>query len=305
MIDFLKIASLFLFFCCYCACKNNGVTQSVVEEKTEYLFLGHTYFKENRVDPRLETIDYSKYKGLWLGGDMCSETTKERATLEYLDDLFDLDSEDTHWAVGNHDVRNGNIDWIREFTGRDLYYTHTKDGLTIVVLDTNMGLIEGRGASCEDRIAQTQFFENLLDTIQFSSHLVILGHWAIWGGVKPEMHCYSFANACAPYFEFLCDDPASKFPNLMYEKMVAVEQKGVEVLFVTGDGGIYSKQYHFQTEEGIDFLISGLYSTLDRDNPPTNVQVNLNPDSVLIFNHLVEEQRLDWKFVNLDELVAE
>ncbi len=296
MIHFLKKGIVFLCFLYFCACKNEEIILPVIEQKTDYLFLGHTYFKENRVDPRLETLDYSIYKGIWLGGDMCSETTRERATLEYLDDLFDLSNENTHWATGNHDVRNGNIDWIREFTGRDLYYAHTKNGITIAVLDTNMGLVEGRGASCEDRIAQTHFFETLLDTIQFSSHLVVLGHWAIWGATAEGMRCYQSANACAPYFEFLCDDPSSKFPALMYEKMVAVEQRGVEVFFVTGDGGIYTKQYHFQTEEGVDFLISGLYSTLDRNNPPTTVQVNLNPDSVLIFNHLVAERKLDWKF---------
>ena len=65
-------------------------------------------------------------------------------------------------------------------------------------------------------------------------------------------------------------------------------------------------EFHHQTEAGIDFFISGLFSTLDRANPPTfNVgpPVNLNPDSILIFKHLVEEQQLDWQFVNLDDFV--
>jgi len=83
---------------------------------------------------------------------------------------------------------------------------------------------------------------------------------------------------------------------------------GIEVMVVSGDGGVYTKQFHHQTQAGIDFFISGLFSTLDRDNPPTfavGPPVNLNPDSILIFKHAIEERKLDWQFVNLDNFVNE
>lgn len=289
------------------ACKGDmELLELPIEQKSAYIFLGHTYKKSNRIDPRLETIDYRAYKGIWLGGDLCSETTRERATLDYLDAIFDLDSEDTHWAVGNHDVRNGNLDWITSATGRELFHANTKDGITIATFDTNVGHTPGRDATCEYREKQANFLLNLVDTLQASSHLILLTHWVVWGEVEPNIPCDILANNCISGFQFLCGDGASRFPPFLYDKLVALEERGIEVMVVSGDGGVYTKQFHHATKEGVDFFISGLFSTLDRDNPPTYAvgpPVNLNPDSVLIFNHSIEEQRLDWQFVNLDELV--
>ncbi len=283
--------------------KEREVLDLPPEKTTEYIFLGHIYSASNRIDPRLETIDYRAYKGVWLGGDLCAETTRERATIDYLDDIFDLGSENTHWAVGNHDVRNGNLDWIRTATGRKLFNAQTKDGITIATFDTNVGHVNGRAATCEEREEQADFLLNLLDTLQASSHLVLLTHWVVWGQVEPNIPCAALANNCINGFQFLCGSGASRFPPFLYDKLVALEERGIEVMVISGDGGIFTKQFHHATEEGIDFFISGFFSTLDRDNPPTTVQVNLNPDSVLIFNHQIEEQQLDWKFVQLDELV--
>lgn len=303
MSPILKHLLLAILLFNFLSCKKEVEVKTPSAEKDQYIFLGHIYNKNDKVDPRLETIDYQSYKGVWLGGDLCAETTRKRSTIDYLDELFDLDSEDTHWAVGNHDVRNGNLDWITTATGRDLFYSNTKDGLTIAVIDNNVGHVKGRDASCEERIAQGEFLYNLLDTIEHSSHLIILMHWVIWGETEEGMICKGTANNCLSTFQFLCGGAESKFPPFLYEKLVAVEERGVEVLLLSGDGGIFSKQYHYETKEGIDFFISGIFSTLDRANPPASVVVNLNPDSVLLFNHEVATQQLTWEFANLDELV--
>ena len=304
----LQRIGLFFLLLFFFACNKDSEIIEVTtgEKKPEFLFLGHTYFKSNRIDPRLEGIDYSRYKGVWLGGDLCSETTRERATIDYLDDIFDLGNETTHWAVGNHDVRNGNLDWIREATHRKLFSANTQDGITIATFDTNVGHVNGRDATCEDRVEQADFLLNLIDTLQHSSHLVLLTHWVVWGEVESNIPCEVLANNCINGFQFLCGGGASRFPPFLYYKLVALEERGIEVMMVSGDGGVYTKQFHHQTQAGIDFFISGLFSTLDRDNPPTfNVgpPVNLNPDSILIFKHLVEERKLDWQFVNLDDFV--
>ena len=45
----------------------------VREAPQRYLFLGHPYdwADTSQVDPRLERLDYSPYKEIWLGGDVC------------------------------------------------------------------------------------------------------------------------------------------------------------------------------------------------------------------------------------------
>ncbi|MEZ4827576.1 MAG: hypothetical protein R3C61_15030 [Bacteroidia bacterium] len=48
---------------------------------------------------------------------MCSETTEEFSTLKYLNRHFRL-SDPAPWAVGNHDVRNGNTEWITGLRAR-------------------------------------------------------------------------------------------------------------------------------------------------------------------------------------------
>lgn len=305
--NFWKIFLFFSFVTLF-ACNKDTATEAPVpvEKNTEYIFLGHIYNKPNRIDPLLETVDYSRYKGIWLGGDLCSETTRERATIDYLDDIFDLSNEDTHWAVGNHDVRNGNLDWIRSATGRDFFHSQTKDGITIATFDTNVGHVQGRDATCENRQQQADFLLNLLDTLQTSSHLVLLTHWVVWGQVEPDIPCATLANNCINGFQFLCGNGTSRFPPFLYDKLVALEERGIEVMVISGDGGVYAKQFHRETKEGIDFFISGIFSTLDRENPPmvaVGPPVNLNPDSILIFNHSIEEQQLDWQFVGLDDFV--
>lgn len=302
-----RIIGVFFSLITFLACNKERtvIEEAPIEKKSEYVFLGHIYKKSNRIDPRLEGIDYASYKGVWLGGDLCSETTQERATIDYLDDIFDLGKETTHWAVGNHDVRNGNLDWITTATGRNLFHANTKDGITVATFDTNVGHVNGRDATCEDRVKQADFLLNLIDTLQSSSHLVLLTHWVVWGQVEPNIPCAELANNCINGFQFICGGGASRFPPFLYDKLVALEDRGIEVLVISGDGGVYTKQFHHQTQAGIDFFISGIFSTLDRDNPPNVPNVNLNPDSILIFNHLVEERRLEWKFVELDEWVGE
>ena len=125
---------LLLSLNCLFACKKDKpIIKISASKNSKYIFLGHIYNKENRVDPRLEKIDFSTYQGVWLGGDLCAETTKKRSTLDYLDAIFDLGNENTHWAVGNHDVRNGNLQWIQQTTGRNLFYATTSNDLTVAV----------------------------------------------------------------------------------------------------------------------------------------------------------------------------
>ena len=52
-----------------------------------------------------------------------SRQLKIRATLIYLDNIFNLSSPQTHWSLGNHDIRNGNLDWIEETDDENVIFT--------------------------------------------------------------------------------------------------------------------------------------------------------------------------------------
>ena len=116
------------------ACSNSPSDPDV------YLFLGHGYDwrQNNRVDPRIPYLPLNTYTGIWLGGDVCARSSKEPATLRYLDTLFHLSDSRTHWALGNHDLLEGDEARIRAVTHRPSYYTVFQDGLCLVVLNTNL-----------------------------------------------------------------------------------------------------------------------------------------------------------------------
>ena len=60
------------------------------ETEKKYLFLGHPYDwgDETKIDERLERLDWSAYEQIWLGGDVCSQTTKELSTYETISLFF-------------------------------------------------------------------------------------------------------------------------------------------------------------------------------------------------------------------------
>ena len=131
-------------------------------------------------------MKFENFDQIWLGGDICSETTKKKGTVTYLDQLFDLSSNNTHWAIGNHDFRNGNLNYITDATKRPLYYAQYQDGITLLVLNLFM---EHRFYidSCEYKQKQYEYVTEVLDTIQKSSHLVLLMHSVIWSDVDQEI----------------------------------------------------------------------------------------------------------------------
>ena len=156
---------------------NNG-------ERT-FIFLGHTYYwhadEKDRIDPILETVDYTRFDGVWLGGDICAASTRKRSTIIYLDSIFDLENENTLWAVGNHDILEGNINYITNATGRNLYYVHNQDDLVIVVINTayvTEPIFES--VKCEQSQNQMDMLYNVIDTIEDASHLILLTHHIFW-----------------------------------------------------------------------------------------------------------------------------
>ena len=79
-----------------------------------YVILGHIYQDETKVNHQIGRLNFYQFDQIWLGGYLLIEATKSRSNLDYLGCLFDLSDPRTKWALGNHDVRSGNVKWITE-----------------------------------------------------------------------------------------------------------------------------------------------------------------------------------------------
>jgi hypothetical protein len=108
----------------------------------KFIFVPHVRSEDKvaqSVNPGIAKIDFTKYSLKMLGGDLAQQTSKGRTTLHYDDSLFDLKNPNTLWSIGNHDLEEGDSNLIKEFTGRQLYYSYYRDGITFLVLNTETG----------------------------------------------------------------------------------------------------------------------------------------------------------------------
>jgi hypothetical protein len=265
------------------------------DDTLKYFFEGHTYqwhTAGDRVDERLEKIDFSKYEGIWLGGDVCSEALLEYSTLEYIDGLFNLKHPNTHWTLGNHDARNGNLIWLEELTGRKTYYTSFYKGISYMVLNTTLTPYD-----CEQLNEQYRIIVDLCDTIENSSHLIFLMHHGIWSDVPGLPSPYQYAQSNLKYFSFTCDDAEATFLNEIYPRLLKVKERGIEVILLLGDMG--SQRIDTVSVDGIHFLGTGLnrskfQNPVERENSPR--------DWFIEFKHVPDKGWLTWQFHDLDSM---
>lgn len=258
------------------------------QDTTTYIFIGHCYeygTGGNKVDSRIEQLDLSDFDGVWLGGDVCSEAMLNYSTVQYIDSLFDLGNPETHWALGNHDARNGNWEWYREFAGKDTYYAYTNKGITRINMNTNILPID-----CENLNRQNKIIEDVCDTIQESDCLILLMHHGLWDGVPGLPPPGEYAMSNLTYWNSNCNDVNSNFINHIYPQLIEVKLRGVEVYCILGDMGVSAKIFDETSDDGIHFLGCGLY--------------HYDPaDMVLILNKIGNE--LQYGFHNLDSLLIQ
>ncbi len=265
------------------------------EDTLKYIFLGHTYeyFTPGyTVDPRIFNIDIQSYDGIWLGGDVCSESLMNHESLEYIDDVFGLNSPNTHWALGNHDARNGNWIWLEELTGRKTYYTSTYKNITYIVLNTNITPYR-----CEMLNDQYRIIVDVCDTISQSSHLVLLMHHGLWEGVPGLPSPGQYAQSNLKYYNFNCYDVESTFAKEIYPRLVEVKNRGIEVLCIMGDIG--ARKVEFESDDGIHFLGNGLQKSYYTD---PEERAKAATDYALIFKHVPAKKWMEWEFVDFDVL---
>lgn len=270
-------------------------SNNYAQNTLKYLFLGHTYRGPYLVDTRVENLDKSDFEYLWLGGDICSDTFLDYQSFGYLDTLLRISEPHHYWSLGNHDARNGNIDWFTEFTGKKTYYADYFPNISAFVFDTNI-----TPADCENLDSQFHEFSNLCDTIQNSSHLLLFFHWGVWVDVpgipQPSSYCHSNLR----YWNANCDSVNTNFVQVVYPKLVEVQSRGVDVICIMGDMGASYKSVDFISNDSVRFLGCGLNNHLISDPDERFKHQN---DRVLVFSHVLEENYLSYQFLDLDSLL--
>ena len=266
-----KVLILFLLFIINWSCQDSKKN----EKLQTYLHLAHTRTEaDDTVDSLVLEIDFAKFDMLWLGGDLTYHTSKKEETLAYVDSIYNLGNTNTLWALGNHDYADKNR--VQRFTKRPSYYAYHRDGITFMVLDTQDSLSNIIGK-------QRQFFESVTDTLETSSHLVILHHKLIWlyDNSILEEKIPTVSNAglggC-----FVCLNPNNFYTDL-YPGLVKVKKRGIEVVCIGGDIGTKIKEFEHTTPEGIHLLASGIES-------------GETGNKVLIFKHDLVAQKLTWTY---------
>ena len=256
-----------------------------------YIFLGHIK-KEvngiNDIDVRVYGIDFSFFDRIWLGGDITNESNQDYSTLQYIDSIFDVSNPSNHWAFGNHDLRNYNTDWLKEITNKDTYYAYFENGITTMVINYSIPPTD-----CESLNEQFEMIQNVCDTIEASSHLILISHNCVWQNVPglPTPGVYAHANL--RYWLSNCVDKPADYLSTIYPMLLQVKDKNIEVINILGDTGDYNKGSTMMSSDGIYFIASGIKAS---------TQELRGPDKVLIFNHHPESNYLDWQFHNLDSL---
>ncbi len=276
-LNFIKLILFsFLFFLIWNCHQSSG------SKKTNtYLHLSHIRTEaDDTIDSLTLEVDYEQFDMLWLGGDLTFYTSKKEETLAYVDSIYQIGSPNTLWSLGNHDYSDKSL--VQKFTHRAAYYSYHHQGITFIVLDTQDSLSNITGS-------QKRFFQSVTDTLEESSHLVILHHKLIWlhGSPVLESKIPTVSNArlgdC-----FVCLNPNNFYAEL-YPELLKIKQKGIEVLCIGGDIGSKIKEFEYRTPEGIYLLASGIES-------------GESGNKALVFKHDLDTKKLTWSYQLISEL---
>lgn len=252
-----------------------------VAEQLEFIHIAHTRTGDNAVFlDDLQRINFQQFDLRLLGGDLAAHTSADEATMDSLDRFFDFRNPNTLWTLGNHDYDD--LALVETYTERPTFFAHHFKGISFVVLDSQDSL-------SNITAAQIELIKAVLDTMESSSHLVLLTHKLIWLQDEGELAAQinDIANGEAGSC-FYCTNP-NNFYQEVYPLLVSARQHGVEIYCIAGDVGFKTKTYYHQTAEGIHFLASGLNGS-DPDN------------QVLLFEYDEETQVLDWVFARLSQI---
>ena len=249
----------------------------VPDIKEQIVHVSHSRLNDNsEINAIAVNIDYSQYAITLLGGDLSYLSSNDSQIMNYLDATFNLSSQNTLWSLGNHDYPDTSL--IREYTNKDNFYSYHKNGITYLVLDTQMD-------TCKILNSQLELFQAVTDTISESSHLVILTHKLIWMVNHPTLHnkIPSVSNGHYESFSYSLHD--NNFYQDIYPNLVTVRNRGIEVICLAGDIGLFTNEFEFVTAEDINFIASGLNDASSSDR-------------YLTLEHNITKRTLSWQYTN-------
>lgn len=230
--------------------------------------------------PQIEKINFSLYDMVLLGGDLCYYTSINRTSMNYCDSLFNLDSPNTLWTMGNHDLNSPSL--VAEYTKRPRYYSYYRDSITFLVLDTEAN---ANGFSSSYILGnQLQMIKNVSDTISNSGYLVVLHGRLLWM-IGNEY----FATKIDSVAESTRQLDTSNFYQEVYPLLQKVKSRGTKVICLGGDKSKINIEYF--PEDSIGFYTSTMA-------PEFADSVN----HVIVFNYFKSENRMEREFIPLDEV---
>jgi hypothetical protein len=251
-----------------------------------YIFIPHPRSEDQvhqSINTGLAKVDYSKFDVIMLGGDITYNTSKDNATLTYVDKIFDVGSPNTLWALGNHDVQSGHRDLIKNFTGRESYYAYNRDKVTFLILDTEIDAQAFTRTFIKGN--QLQMVKNVCDTISDSRVLILIHQRFMWmiNSVyfKPRLTDSIAASSR--------DMDTTNFYTDIYPLLQKVKSKGIQVFLFGGDKSKININY--SPEDSITFYTSRM--------------ANDFPDSVndvIVLNYNLQNKSIRCNFVPVADL---
>ncbi|MGB0914871.1 MAG: metallophosphoesterase [Crocinitomicaceae bacterium] len=254
------------------SCTKDKVSADIIKD---YIHVSHTRLNDNSdINPISKSINYLNYDLTLLGGDLAFETSVDNATMDLIENTFQISSNKTLWSLGNHDYTDTSL--IRNYTNRRPFYSFFHNDITFLVLDTQQD-------NCSIINEQLELFNNVTDTISSSSHLVILTHKLIWMVDHPVLHSQipNVSNGQLDSFSY------SLYPNnfysTIYPRLKEVRSKNIEVVCLAGDLGLFNNRFEYKTTDGITYLASGL-------------EAGSSNERYLVLHHNISKRELSWEY---------
>lgn len=251
------------------------------ERIKKYACISHTRLSDNTgIDSIVASADLSKYELLLLGGDMANLSSYNDSIINYLDDVFDVSSSKTLWALGNHDYTD--IDLLKQYTKKETYYAYCQDKTVFIVLDTQKD-------SSKIINEQLEFFNSVMDTISDSENIVLLTHKLIWMRGNPVIENQINTVSNGEFGDCSYCIQSNNFYSDIYPRLVGFEKSKGQVYCVAGDIGFNAKTYEHKTKEGIQFLATG-------------VKANSEDSFFILLSNDIENHKMSFEFIELEEL---